>query len=143
MKVTDIMTKEVATLDPEATIDVAAKLMRDWNVGVIPVCENRKLVGVVTDRDIAVRAVAAELDSLTQPVQQIMTDRICFCFDSQSVKEAAGIMEREQLHRLPVVNEEKHLVGIISLGDIAVKGHNRALSAEALEEISKPSRPAA
>jgi CBS domain-containing protein len=115
--------------------------MKTLNIGSLPVCENRRLLGVITDRDITVRAVAAGQDPSTTKVSDAMTPELIYCFEDESVKEAAKLMERYQIRRLPILNREKHLVGIVSLGDLAVETGKDKLSGEVLEEISEPVKP--
>ena len=112
--------------------------MKDLDVGALPVCENDKLVGVVTDRDIAVRSVAAGHNPQDDHVQDVMTRGIVYCFDDQDVRDAARIMHEKQVRRLPVLNRNKRLVGIVSLGDLATATGDEALAGHALEGISEP-----
>jgi CBS domain-containing protein len=87
----------------------------------LPVCDGERLQGLLTDRDIAVRLVAAELDASTTKVREIMTPEVMYCFDDQTLEEAAAIMEAHQIRRLPIINRDKHLIGMLSLGDLAVR----------------------
>ncbi len=141
MKVRDIMTKDVELLNPFSKISEAARKMRELNVGALPVAENDKVVGMVTDRDIAIRAVAEERNPPQELVNSIMTSDVHYCYESQDIDKAAEIMRSNRIRRLIVLNEEKELVGICSLGDLAVEGRNDRLSGEVLREISKPSKP--
>jgi CBS domain-containing protein len=110
-------------------------------VGAIPVCDGQQLLGMVTDRDIVLRAVAEDCVAHDTPLSQVMTQDACWCFEDQSVDEAAEAMREAQVRRMPVVDREKHLVGMLSLGDVATKaGEEQA--GQALEGISEPSRPA-
>jgi CBS domain-containing protein len=138
MKVMEIMTPHAETIGPNEAVQLAARRMSELDVGSLPVCENDRLVGVVTDRDITVRSTAqGDLPAETR-VADVMTPKVVYCFDDQDVSEAAQIMEREQVRRLIVLNRNKRLVGIVSLGDLAVKYKNDRLSGEALEQISEP-----
>lgn len=132
----DVMNTRVDTLNPEQSVAEAAKMMRDDNVGAIPVAQNDKLIGMVTDRDIVVRSLANGRDAAEMPVREIMSEGILYCFDDQETAEVARNMGDNQVRRLPVINHDKQLVGIVSLGDLAVKAsHENA--GEALEQISQ------
>jgi CBS domain-containing protein len=124
---------------PTASLQEAARKMRDLDVGPLPVCgDNDRLVGMLTDRDITVRAVAEGQDPKTARVQDIMTPDITYCFEDQDITEAARLMEEKQIRRLVVLNRDKRLVGIVSLGDLAVKTGDKKVSSEALEQVSQP-----
>ena len=134
------MTKDVHVLSPEATIEEAAKKMKDLNVGVLPICADDRLMGTITDRDIILRVVAQSSDCKTTTVKEAMSSPIVYCFENQDVEEAARVMEVKQIRRLVVLNENKRLVGIFSLGDLAVKTGREELSGEVLEKVSEPVR---
>jgi CBS domain-containing protein len=129
------MTPEVQVATPEQSIRDAAQLMAQIDAGTIPVGKDNKLVGILTDRDIAVRAVARGLGPET-PVSKVMSADVKYCFDDQSVEEVARNMADIQVRRLPVVNRDKRLVGILSLGDLAVRSD--ASTHEALRGVSRP-----
>jgi CBS domain-containing protein len=112
------------------------------DVGSLPVCDGQRLLGMVTDRDLTIRMMAEGRDPVSTPVSEAMTPDVRYCFADQDVKEAAQLMQREQIRRLPVVDREKHLVGIVSLGDLAVAGDDR-LSGDTLQDISQPSHGSA
>ena len=135
MQVREAMTKDVQVVSPKQTIREAAKTMLEIDAGVLPVGENDRLVGMITDRDIAVRGVAMGKgpDAI---VGDVMTADVKFCFDDQEVEEVTQNMGEIQVRRLPVVNREKRLVGILSLGDVAQTGNQD--TDETLSEISKP-----
>jgi CBS domain-containing protein len=135
MKVREAMTMNVRMASPSQTIREAAQAMLDIDAGVLPVGENDKLVGMVTDRDIAVRGVAKGKGP-DASVRDVMTCDVKYCFDDQDVEEITRNMGDLQVRRLPVVNREKRLVGILSLGDIAQTG--RQDTDEVLSHISKP-----
>jgi len=142
MQVKDVMTKGVECVLPNQSIAQAAKRMRKLNIGALPVCgENDKLVGIITDRDITIRAIAEACEPEETFVSDVMTPRIQFCFDDQDVTAAAELMEEKQIRRLAVLDHNKRLVGILSLGDLAVKTADDRLSGEALERVSQPARP--
>jgi CBS domain-containing protein len=136
MKIRDVMTPDVRTIAPTATLREAAQLMAETDVGVLPVANDDRLVGMLTDRDIAVRAVAAGRGPDT-PVQQTMSPEIKYCFDDEDVDDVCENMSEQQLRRLPVVDREKNLVGIVSLSDLARQADSDA-AGEALEGITQP-----
>jgi CBS domain-containing protein len=111
--------------------------MRELDVGMLPVCDNDRLVGTVTDRDITIRGVARGLDPKSTPVREVMTHEVVCCFEEQSIEEAGRLMEERQIRRLPVINQDKRLVGIVSLGDLAVRTHSGILAGEVLEQVSE------
>ena len=140
--VADVMTRGVKTLSPSDTVVQAAKAMAELNVGSIPVCDGRKLQGIVTDRDIAVRVVAQGLDAQATKLSEIMSTGVHWTGEGQDVEEALQEMASRQIRRLPVVDADKQLVGILSIGDIATRGANdEAAVGESLSEISEPARP--
>ncbi len=121
MLVRDVMTSDCECIDPTDTVQQAAQRMRDLDVGTLPVCENGRLAGMLTDRDIAIRVVAEGDDPSRCLVLDRMTPGIAYCFDDQEVDEAARTMSERQIRRLPVLNRDKQLVGILSLGDLALE----------------------
>ena len=137
MQVSQILTREVETIGPGTTVKEAAQRMRSMDVGSLPVCDGRRLLGMVTDRDITIRITAEGRDAANTPVRDAMTPDVSYVFEDQDVNDAARVMRERQIRRLPVVDREKHLVGIVSLGDIATTGDER-LSGDALERISEP-----
>jgi CBS domain-containing protein len=142
MYVNEIMTRGAECTSPHATLREAAGRMRDLNVGALPVCgESDRLVGMVTDRDITVRAVAEARDPAGTRVRDAMTPHVVYCYEDQEVEEAARLMEEHQVRRLVVLDRNKRLVGILSLGDLAVKTNDGELSQEALEQVSEPAQP--
>jgi CBS domain-containing protein len=134
MKISKIMTRNVRTLAPERSIRDAAMLMADIDSGALLIHEGDRLIGMVTDRDIAVRAVAAGLDSNT-PVRQVMSGDVRYCFDDEDVEHVAANMADIQVRRLPVLNREKRLVGVVSLGNIA-SGHSRMANDTVLRGVT-------
>lgn len=140
MKVKDIMSKTVANLNPEDTVDQAAHLMKEHNVGSIPVCSSEKVIGIITDRDIALRSVADGNNSTTQKIREIMSSNPVLGNPEMDVTEAGRIMGEKQIRRLPIVENNK-LVGIISLGDIAVEPNLQDKAGCILSDVSKPSIP--
>ena len=140
MKVKDIMSKTVVNLNPEDTVDQAAHLMKEHNVGSIPVCSSEKVIGIITDRDIALRSVADENNSTTQKIREIMSPNPVLGNPEMDVTEAGRIMGEKQIRRLPIVENNK-LVGIISLGDIAVEPNLQDKAGHILSNVSEPSIP--
>lgn len=140
MKVKDIMTDQVAFVNPTATIVEAAQLMQKHNIGAVPVCEGQDVVGIVTDRDIVVRNVAHGKDPSITPVKDVMSSRVKVVTPEMNLNEAAMIMAHEQVRRLPVV-ENNRLVGIVALGDLATQAKYDVELAGTLGEISHPSNP--
>ncbi|MGV3721222.1 MAG: CBS domain-containing protein [Actinomycetota bacterium] len=141
MKISDVMTSEVEVIRPDATLDEAAEKMRSLDVGPLPVCDGDRLVGMITDRDITIRATAAGMDPKTTRISDVMTSDIAYCFADQEIEEAALQMQEKQLRRLAVVDRNKRLAGIISLGDLTVRAADRELSGEVLQEVSEPATP--
>jgi CBS domain-containing protein len=115
--------------------------MKALDVGALPVCDHDRLVGMLTDRDITIRAVSRGNNPSADSVRNAMTPEVFFCFEDQDVQEAAGLMREKQVRRLPVLNRDKRLVGIISLGDVALDCNDPRLTADALEGVSQPYRP--
>ncbi len=137
MKVRDIMTKDIASLRSDDTIEHAAQLMKQYNCGSLPVCTQDKLIGIVTDRDIAVRSVASGEDVTSRRVGDIMTNDVVFANPETDVNDAARIMSDRQIRRLPVV-ENNSLIGIVALGDISLEPKCQDSAEDALKNISKP-----
>lgn len=137
MNVQQIMSRDVELIDPNCTICEAARLMRDDNVGALPVGENDRLVGMVTDRDIVMRAIAEDRPAGSTNVRDVMSKRIYYCFEDDDIDEAADIMAKHQVRRLAVLNRDKRLVGIVALADLGRGGHDAAK--KALKDISQPS----
>lgn len=138
MKVSDVMTRDVEVVRPDATLQEAAEKMKALDIGPLPVSDGRQLVGMVTDRDITVRATAEGKDPRTTPVREVMTDRVISCYADDDVREAADRMQKEQIRRLVVLDRAKNVVGVVSLGDLATSGASRKVTSKALEEISEP-----
>ena len=118
MKVRDVMTNEVFVIGPEQSLREAAQMMRDCDVGSLPVHRDDRLVGMVTDRDLVIRGLASGLDA-DAPVERVMSESIKYCFDDQAIDEVANNMAELQVRRLPVVTREKRLAGFVSLANIA------------------------
>jgi len=137
MLVSDVMTKEVVTVPPDASIQEIARLMRDEDIGAVPVVEDEQLIGMVTDRDIVVRGLA-EAQSIEQvDARSVMSSRTLYCFADQSVNEVLDNMGDVQVRRMPVVDRDKRLVGVVSIGDLS-GGAAPDKSGESLSRISAP-----
>jgi CBS domain-containing protein len=137
VRIQEVMTRNVHMANPRQTIREAARLMADIDAGALPVGENDRLVGMITDRDIAVRAVA-EGKGLDTPVSEIMSPEICYCFEDQELDEIAANMADIKVRRLPVVSRDKRLVGIVALGDIALSDDPNGAAGVALCGVSEP-----
>jgi CBS domain-containing protein len=136
MRVSEAMSRDVRVASPQQRISEAAKIMDEIDAGALPVGENDKLVGMITDRDIAIRAVAQGKGPET-PVREVMTGDIKYCFDDEELDHVSRNMAELQVKRLPVVNRDKRLVGILALGDIAGKAGSR-VTGRTVEGISRP-----
>jgi CBS domain-containing protein len=141
MQVKDVMTKGAECVTPSTSLQEAASKMKTLDVGPLPVCEGDQLVGMLTDRDITVRATAEALPPRLGQVRDVMTPDAVYCFEDQDVQEAAGLMQEHQVRRLVVLNRDKRLVGIVSLGDLAVETGDEKLAGETLEQVSEPASP--
>lgn len=128
MNVAEVMTTQVEIISPQQTIGDAAQLMQQLDTGVLPVGENDRLVGMLTDRDIVIRAIAQGRGPDT-PVREAMTESVLYCFEDDSVEDAAKQMAEAQVRRLPVMNRDKRLVGIIAVGDLALAADSGVVDA--------------
>ena len=140
MKISEIMTSDPELIDPNASIREAAQRMKDEDIGALPVGENDRLIGMVTDRDIAMRGVAEDRLPSSTSVRDVMSEKIFYCFEDQDVEDAARCMAENQVRRLPILNRDKRLTGIVSLADIAQTGEE--CEKTALEGVSEPSSEA-
>jgi CBS domain-containing protein/sporulation protein YlmC with PRC-barrel domain len=141
MQIKEIMTRQVEVVHPEATLREAAQKMVGLDVGPLPVCKGDELVGMLTDRDITVRATAEGRDPKTTRVYEVMTPEIIFTYEDEDVSDAAQLMTEHQIRRLVVLNRDKRLVGIVSLGDLAVHTGDVQQAGQTLEGVSDPSEP--
>lgn len=140
--VADVMTRGVHALSPADTVTTAARAMDELNVGVIPVCEGGKLLGMVTDRDIVVRGMAQGLDGNSTPLVDVMSTSLRTAHEDDDVGDVLTLMAESQIRRLPVVDADDRLIGIVSLGDIAAKGMDGDIDVgESLGAISSPAEP--
>jgi CBS domain-containing protein len=137
MKVHEIMIRHVECIDPETPIAKAASKMRDRDIGFLPICENDRLVGAVTDRDITVRSVAQGRDPWVTPVREIMTPQVLYCYEDDDVHKVGHHMQEQEVRRMLILNREKRLVGIVSLGDLARTSGEKQLAGETLGHIAE------
>jgi CBS domain-containing protein len=135
------MTTHVEVLRPDVSLEEAAEKMKTLNVGAIPVCEDNRVVGMLTDRDIVVRVVGEKHDPTTTAVRDAMTKNVVASYEDEDIQSAARRMAEEQIRRLVVLNRDDLLVGIVSLGDLSVETDDTRLGGEVLESVSEPSRP--
>lgn len=142
MYVNEIMTDRVQKIEPEATLTQAAQRMDDSNIGILPVCREDQLIGIVTDRDIIIRAISAGLDPKTTAVSDAMTAPVVFCFEDQSIEQAVSIMKRKQLRRIPVLDRNHSLVGLLSIDDLVVDLPDKSIALDLLQTISAPLKAA-
>ena len=141
MQVKEVMTRGVECVSPDATLQEAAHKMKDLDVGPLPVCDADRLAGMLTDRDIVVRAVAEGRDPRSARVREAMSEGIDYCFEDDDLEQAARLMRQRQVRRLVVLNRDKRLVGIVSLGDLAVDTRDEELAGATLEAVSEPAEP--
>jgi len=136
MRVRDLMTDAVRTATPSTRLEDVARLMRDEDIGSVPVAENEKLVGMVTDRDIVIRGLAEGASLEGKCVRDVMSPQVLYCHDDQTVEDVLKNMGEQQIRRLPVVDKDKRLVGVISIGDLSTRARVTK-TGEALKEISR------
>lgn len=141
MNVKEVMTAQFEMIDSTSSLNEAAKRMQSLNVGVLPIREGTKLIGLVTDRDIVVRGLAQQLDPSSTQVKDIISSRLVCCSGEDNVEEAARLMQENKVRRLIVCDQERTPTGIVSLGDIATKTKQEQLAGAALESISEPATP--
>lgn len=139
MLVKDIMSNDIVSLNSEDSVERAAQMMKQFDVGSIPVCNQEKLVGMVTDRDITLRSVAAGANGNQQKISDVMTSNPVTGSPDMDVHDAARIMSEQQVRRLPII-QNNNLVGIVSLGDISVEPNLQDNAEEALKNISEPAK---
>jgi len=138
--VSEVMTRDLTVISPDDNLHKAAKLMADWNVGVLPVCNGKRLAGIITDRDITVRGVASGKSPSDMRVSEAMSEGALWLFEDQTVGEALQHMGDAQVRRLPVVSRDSmELVGIVSMGDLATRAG--AHMDDTIQDVSVPSQP--
>lgn len=138
MQIHEVMSRDVKIISPDTLVRDAAKIMRDADTGFLPVGENDRLVGTVTDRDIAIGAIAEGRDPNATPVREAMSKQVVYCYEDQDTSEAAHLMAQHQIHRLAILNRDKRLVGVVSVGDLAGRAGDEHQVGEAMEGISRP-----
>jgi len=138
MKVNEIMSRGIRSVDVSAKLNVIADKMKNFDIGVLGVYEEGRLVGLVTDRDVVVRGLAESRNLDLTGAEDIMSSNIVYCHEDDDLEQAAQVMEDKQLHRLVVVNDSEKPVGILSLGDLAAKAHRDELVGEIVERITEP-----
>lgn len=138
MQVSECMTREVRVANPTETLQDAARAMADADAGFLPVGEHDRLVGVITDRDIAIRAVGCGRAPDTK-IRDVMSEDVRYCFEDDDVEDILDNMAEQQIRRLPVVDRDKRLVGVISIGDLAADSRQAAHAGKALGDIARPS----
>jgi CBS domain-containing protein len=136
MKIREVMTEMVELVDPDTVLHDAAQRMRDVGIGLLPVGVDDRLVGTLTDRDITVRAVADGLDPKVARVREAMSRTLVYCSEDQETSEAATLMAGNKVRRLPVLNSAKRLVGVISIGDLAVRTGDDDVVGQTVQDIS-------
>jgi len=137
-RIREVMSKSVEVVSPHAKLSEVAQRMKSHDVGAIPICDGRRLQGMITDRDIVTRVLAENRDPNNTRALDVMSKEVLYCFEDQSVKEAAELMQQRKVRRLIVLDRSKNLVGIVSLGDIAAEAGREALAGETLSEIAEP-----
>jgi CBS domain-containing protein len=137
MTVQQIMTRNVECIAPSTPISKAAAKMRDLDVGFLPICENDRLAGTVTDRDITIRSVAQGRDPRLATVSEIMTPDAFYCYEDEEVEEVARQMQKSEVRRMLILDRQKNLVGVVSLGDIAKTAGEKVVAGETLGQIAQ------
>jgi CBS domain-containing protein len=141
-RIADVMTRRPRVIQPNATVADAAAMMRQMDVGALPVCDGSRLIGMLTDRDITTRATADGRDPHLTPVRDVMSPGVAWATEDDLAEEAARIMREHRIRRLPIVDDRHSLVGVVSLGDLAVDVADDDMSGDTLERISERSREA-
>jgi len=141
MQVKEVMTRGVECTRPGASLQEAAAKMKSLDVGVLPVCgDDDRLAGMITDRDITVRSSAEGESPASIKVADVMTPEVVYCFEDQDVQEAGRLMQEKQIRRLVVLNKDKRLVGMVSLGDLAVESGAKGVAGQTLQKVSEPGK---
>lgn len=139
-RVSDVMTRGVRSMAPSDNLQLAAQAMDELNVGAIPVCQNNRVIGIVTDRDITLRGVAQGRPADSTPLSEVMSQQVETCYEDESLDDVTQKMQDGQIRRLPVLDRNEKLIGILSLGDLAAKG-DIYKAGVALSDISEPAEP--
>ena len=132
----DIMTREVEVISPDATTADAALKMAKLDIGSIPVCDGKRLVGMLTDRDLVIRVLAPGREPKMTRIKEVMTEAMHYCYEDEDSAQAARLMSQQQIRRLPILSRSKQLVGIVSLGDLATRGEDAAAPGGVLKQVS-------
>ena len=138
-RIKELMTRPVSVGEPTSTLAEIAEIMREEDTGAVPICENGKAVGMITDRDIVMRTLAQDVDPSQVLAQDVMSTPVIYCYDDEDVDIAAQVMEDKQIRRLVVLNTQGELVGVVSLGDLAAKSGDIPLVGQIVEKITEPS----
>lgn len=136
MKISEIMSRNVKCISPSMPISIASEIMRDDDIGFLPVCEHDKVVGTVTDRDITIRSVAQGRDPRLAPVNEIMTVTVFHAYEDEDVETVAQAMQDDAVRRMLIFDRDEHLIGVVSVGDIAKASIDRTLAGQTLAEIA-------
>ena len=137
MKIRDVMTTGVELVNPDTSLQEAARKMRETDTGFLPVGENDRLIGTLTDRDITIRAVAEGQDPKSAKVRDAMSEDLVYVFEDAEAAEAADLMSQRQIRRLPVLSQDKRLVGVVSLGDLATRTPDDDVVGQTVQDISQ------
>lgn len=141
MKLSEIMTRDVVVIQPDESLKSAAKKMRDRNIGFLPVCDGEELIGVISDRDITIRALADGMEANVMLARDLMTTPPIYSFEDEDAREAARLMKENQIRRLVILSrDDKRVVGVISLGDLALN-ETASASGKVLQKVSEPNSP--
>jgi len=140
-KLKDIMTSSVVTVSPQQTVQEAAQIMSQYNIGFVPVVDNNRCVGIITDRDITLRVTAKGQDATTTKVNSVMSKNVVTGKMDMDVHEAANLMAQNKIRRLPVIDDQNNLRGVVALGDLAVEDYFEDEAGDALSHISEPASP--
>ncbi len=138
LKIQDVMTREMEIIDPDATVQEAAARMRHWDIGALPVCHGSHTFGIVTDRDLVIRAVAEGADPKAVLVRDVMSQELVACSPDSDITEAIRVMKEKRIRRLLVVDRHKRPVGIVSLSDIARHEPEEIAEEHVIDQISRP-----
>jgi CBS domain-containing protein len=141
IQISDIMTRDVRSVGPDDSLQRAAQAMDELNVGALPVLDGQNLIGMVTDRDITVRGVASDMSAASTPVSEVMSGNVQYCFEDEQIDDVMDKMRDVQIRRVPVMDRNNRLIGMVSLGDLATKTSADAEVKDTLENISSPSEP--
>jgi CBS domain-containing protein len=133
----DIMTSNVDIIYPNTSITEAAKLMAKNDYGFLPVCDGKKLRGVITDRDIVVKVIAENKSPGESKAEEVMTDKVIYCYENDELEEISKLMKQEQIRRLVVLDNDKKLAGVISIGDIVTKNDEQEVNSDLIKDISE------